>query len=273
MGLERYDGGSEYVEADRLQKLARRIMWVQKRLQDRNNTAGPLRAFHAKIRLGVENAKLVIPDDVPPELQVGFIRAGAEYPATVRLSNASGSVQPDHKRDMRGIGLRVRVSDAETHDFLLTNGPVSHARNGTEFVKFAEALAGSRLKLPFRLLFGLGPFTSIRMFLNVLKYARAGIGSLADETYWSRGALKWGPELCGRLKLAPPNNGAPSHAREDAKSLPDYLRADIADRLRTAMSCSTCSFSGSLTKHARRSKTRRSCGKNRCRRSFASRGW
>jgi hypothetical protein len=229
---ERYDGGDPYAEADRLADLAARIMWVQKRQQARAGAARPLRAFHAKIHLGVENARLVIPDDVPPELQVGFVRPGAEYPATVRVSNAAGAIRPDYGRDMRGVALRIAVSPAEHHDFLLTNGPVSHARDGTEFIRFAEALAGSRLKLPFRLLFGLGPFTTVRMVRNLLRHARAGVGSLATETYWGRGAMRWGPVLCGRLKLAPADGFGPTAAPPDAKALPDYLRADLADRLR-----------------------------------------
>jgi hypothetical protein len=231
MCKERYDGGDAYTEADRLQALAKRILWVQKRLQERNRTAHPLRAFHAKIRLGVENARLVIDPAIPAQWQVGFAQPAREYPAVVRLSNASGSLQPDYKRDMRGVAVRIQVSEAEYHDFLLTNGPVSHARNGNEFVAFAEALAGSRLKLPFRLLFGLGPFTTLRMVRTLLRHARAGIGSLATETYWSRGALRWGG-ACGRLKLAPAGGAGRTDAPPAAKYQPDYLRTEMADRLR-----------------------------------------
>src|SRR5262249_12111775 len=128
---ERYDGGDAYTEADRLSELAKRIMWVQKRLQGRGHQAHILRAFHAKIRLGVENAVLEVRPDLPDAYRVAFFHPGQRFAATVRISNASGSVQPDGKRDMRGIAVRVKVSDTEYHDFLMTNGPASHARNGT----------------------------------------------------------------------------------------------------------------------------------------------
>jgi hypothetical protein len=178
----------------------------------------------------VTNARLEIRADLPDLLRVGYFVSGQAYDGCiVRLSNASGSIQPDAKKDMRGIAVRVKVSDTECHDLLLTNGPVSHARNGTEFVAFAEALAGNRLLLPCRLLFNLGPFTSLRMLRNVMHYARANIDSLAAETYWSRGALRWGPLTCGRLKLAPVKYAALPDP--PSKSNPDYLRIDLARRL------------------------------------------
>jgi hypothetical protein len=227
---EKYDGGDPCIEADRLQDLGRRILWVQKRLQERGHLAHPLRAFHAKIRLGIENARVEIRPDLPDDLQHGYFLPEKTYEnVTVRLSNASGSVQPDGKKDMRGIALRVPVSDAECHDLLLTNSPVSHARNGTEFVAFAEALVGSRLLLLWRFLFNVGPFTTLRMLGNVLKYATANIDSLAGQTYWSRGALRWGDRAFGRLKLAPANYAPPAKPLD--KTNPDYLRADLAQRL------------------------------------------
>jgi hypothetical protein len=228
--VEKYEDDDPFVEADKLQELGKRILWVQKRLQERGHLAHPLRAFHAKIRLGIENARLEIRTDLPADLQHDYFLPGKTYGnVTVRLSNASGSIQPDGKRDMRGIALRVRVSDTQCHDLLLTNGPVSHARNGTEFVAFAEALAGSRLLLPWRLLLNLGPFTTLRMFRNVLKYATANIDSLAGQTYWSRGAILWGERACGRLKLAPINYVVPAQRLD--KTHPDYLRAELAERL------------------------------------------
>lgn len=228
---ERYEGGDPYAEADRLHKLGERILWIQKRLQERDRSSLPRRAFHSKIRMGVENAQLEVHPDLPAALRVGFIQPNKVYPVTVRLSNASGSVQHDAKKDMRGIALRVKVSDAEYHDLLLTNGPVSHARNGTEFVAFAAALAGSRLRLPFRLLFGLGLLTSVRMFRNVMRYATAKIDSLATETYWGRGAMRWDTQA-GRLKLVPVPAAAPPAPPD--KAHPDYLRTELADRLRAA---------------------------------------
>jgi len=225
---ESYYGNDAYAESDQLLGLSKEILWIQKRLQKRNGTGRPLRAFHAKIRLGVRNARLEVRSDLDGALAVGFFQAGSSHSCTVRLSNASGSIQPDAKRDMRGIAVRIAVSNDEHHDLLLTNGPVSHARDGKEFVAFARALAGRKIALPFRLAVGVGLRGSIRIFKNLKRFARAEIDSLAQETYWSRGAMRWGDQ-CGRLKLAPVAGAGPTRP---PKSHPDYLRMELADRLR-----------------------------------------
>src|SRR4051812_17834854 len=148
---EGYDGGS--AEAERLifAGLARDILDVQLKLKKRSGASDVERAFHAKSVLGVVDARLRVRDDIPADLIVGYVRPGAEYAATVRLSNAHGTRQPDHRPDMRGAALRIQVSEAEQHDLLMTNFPVAHARNARQFVAFAEAMAGSRLLLLPRL--------------------------------------------------------------------------------------------------------------------------
>ena len=81
----------------------------------------------------------------PPDLRVEFAQPNAAYPTVVRFSNASGSGQPDFKPDLRGVALRVQVPPDRQHDLLMTNYPVSHARDAYQFVKFATATAGGRL--------------------------------------------------------------------------------------------------------------------------------
>ena len=138
---ERPEGGSVEAERALFDQLGKRIMLVQLKNQKKAKAPGVARAFHAKTVLGVENARLRVLDDIPADLCVGFVQPGAEYPTTVRLSNASGTPQADHAGDMRGMALRVRVSPDEQHDLLATNFPVSHARDAKQFVAFAEAMA------------------------------------------------------------------------------------------------------------------------------------
>ena len=52
------------------------------------------------------------------------------------------SAQADTEPDLRGVALRVQVSPEESHDLLMTNYPVSHARDAHQFVEFAKATAG-----------------------------------------------------------------------------------------------------------------------------------
>lgn len=194
---EQYEGGSPEAERLVFERLARELMKVQ--VKNRQAGGGGIsRTFHAKAPVAVENARLRFHDDLPAALRGGFAQPGAEYPATVRLSNASGVRQGDGSPDLRGAAVRVRVSEGESHDLLATSYPVSHARNAREFVAFAKAMAGARnrvqkafglfVKLPLAV--GLG--TANRMRRNVQAATRHTVNSLASETYWSRGAILWG---------------------------------------------------------------------------------
>jgi hypothetical protein len=226
---ETYEGGSPEAERLLFEQLAREIMAVQFKTSKRHKASTIHRAFHAKILLGVTNASLRISHDLPSTFQVGYFQPGAEYQATVRLSNANGTPRADSQRDMRGAAVRIKVSDTEWHDLLMTNFPVSHARNARQFVAFAQAMAGSKLLLLPRLLRRVGLSEMIRMFRNVLKASRRPVSSLARETYWSRGAMLWGNDPV-RYLLRPrqdaPNSSGPS--QHD----PDYLHHEIAHRLR-----------------------------------------
>ena len=143
--------------------------------------------------------------DLPADLAAGFVQAGARYPVIVRISNAANRPGPDNAPDMRGIALRIKVSAIEQHDLLATNYHVSHARNARQFVRFAVATAGgtvSRLVGIAGLVFSEGLSETIRMLRNVAA-ARRKIKSVALETYWSRGAMLWGPNLAVRFLLRP----------------------------------------------------------------------
>ncbi|MFH8404011.1 peroxidase family protein [Streptomyces sp. NPDC018019] len=234
---ETYEGGSPEAERLVFEELARQLMAVQ--LKNRGNGAhGVERAFHAKAALGVENARLRFDEELPATLASGWVQPGAQYPAVVRLSNASGTAQPDTAPDLRGIAVRVEVSAQETHDLLATNFPVSHARDAREFVAFAKAMAGARspvqkafgllVKLPLAVGWG----TATRMRRNVRAATRHVVGSLARETYWSRGAILWGEAGPVRYQLRPAPGGAPA-PRPDRHD-PDLLRHELAGRLALA---------------------------------------
>lgn len=234
---ERYEGGSPEAERQVFERLAKDLMAVQ--LKNRRADGGRItRAFHAKAPLAVENARLRFHNDLPADLCVGFARPGAEYPATVRLSNASGIRQGDGAPDLRGAAVRVRVSEQESHDLLATSYPVSHARDAREFVAFAKAMAGARsplhkafglfVKLPLAV--GLG--TANRMRRTVRAATRRAVTSLAGETYWSRGAIVWGEAGPVRYLLRPAPGSPP--ALPPDRTDPDFLHREIAQRLAKA---------------------------------------
>jgi hypothetical protein len=231
---EQYLGGSPERERVAFEALATDIMRVQ--LKNRRAARahgvrqGVDRAVHVKATFAVDDAELTFLD-LPPDLEVGFARSRAEYSALVRFSNAAGTVRPDAHKDLRGIAIRVTTPEGEQHDLLATNYPVSHARNAEQFVRFAVATAGGRVSKIFglaRLVVSCGPRETVRMLLNVRK-ALTTIGSIATETYWSRGAIAWGDTLAVRYLLKPvlERPDVPPPARDD----PDFLSHEIAQRL------------------------------------------
>ena len=138
---EQYVGGSPDRERVAFEALATEIMRVQlknrKAARAHGVRHGVDRAFHAKTTFAVDDAELVF-HHLPPDLEVGFARSGAVYPALVRFSNAAGTVRPDADKDLRGVALRVTTPTGEQHDLLATNFPVSHARDARQFVRFAR---------------------------------------------------------------------------------------------------------------------------------------
>ena len=228
-------GGSPEAERAEFDKLARDIMRVQLKTAKTASAHGvphPVdRAVHAKPTLATDRAELTFPD-LPEDLRAGFAQPGRTYPTVVRFSNASPTGQPDVKQDLRGVALRVQVSPEESHDLLATNFPVSHARNARQFVEFLKATTGSPLSKALgmlRLIWLYGLRETVRMLKNVLKGRRRTVSSVATETYWSRGAYRWGPTLAVRflLRPAPDTVPAPGPPKDD----PNYLSTEAARRL------------------------------------------
>jgi len=233
---ERYAGGSPEAESTQFEALARGIIEVQSKVRKRISGHGVphaiARAFHAKATLAVDDAELRFRDDLAADLRAGFAQPGAKYRAIVRFSNASGSAEPDYAPDLRGVALRIEVDDGTSHDLLATNFPVSHARDARQFVEFAKATAGggvSRIVGLVRLAALFGPRETIRMVRNVTAARKRRVSSVFTESYWSRGAMTWGPTLAVRFLLRPaPETGAgPAPSTSD----PAYLSHEAATRL------------------------------------------
>jgi len=232
---ETFQGGSPEAERTQFAAYAVTIMEAQARSQKKASAHGvphpPARTLHVKATLALEDAELRFRDDLPQELSHGFAQAGAAYRTTVRFSNAANTGEPDFKPDLRGVALRVHVDETTVHDLLMTNFAVSHARDARQFVEFARATAGgpaAQLGGLARLVRLFGARETIRMLKNVFTARRHQPGSVFTETYWSRGALRWGPTLAVRYLLRP-TSGTPGG--NPSTTDPSYLSADAARRL------------------------------------------
>jgi hypothetical protein len=228
---EEYAGGSPEAERVEFERLALDIMRVQLKVKERAKTSTVQRTFHAKAVFAAKDAELCFVEDLPADLCAGFAQPGKRYPTIVRLSNADGAGQADYKPDLRGIALRVQVDDETSHDLLATNFPVSHARSARQFVAFAKATAGGtigRIMGIAGLCFKFGLSETARMVRNVTK-ARRTVRSLALQTYWSRGAIRWGETLAVRYHFRPDVAAVPAGA--PVAQDPNFLSKEFTRRL------------------------------------------
>lgn len=231
--------GSPEAEDQAFKKYTDDIRLVQERNQQKSEPHTIRRAFHAKVHAGITNAEFRIDPDIPQHLQHGIFQPGKSYPADVRLSNASGLVQPDIKNDLRGLAVRIFSTDEHgekrINDLLMTSAPVSHARNAYQFMAFAKAASSSPTWLmPLRLVFAVGIGETIRMLSNLIRYSARRVTSLATETYWSRGPFQLG-EAALHFHFKPSDKTPAAPAIKSAELSDNYLRDELINRLENGL--------------------------------------
>lgn len=218
--------------ADRVQKMqitARAI--AQKR--DRNM---PLRrGFHAK-GTGVR-AKFQINSDIPNRLQVGLFQPGVSYDALVRFSNARGEVLGDLSKDQRGVAIRLTTKVGKTlapddiadiQDFLMTNTPISFARNPLQFIEVGEILLGGIGNVIPRLVRKYG-FKEARRILGVFLAPIISFKPLQMNQYWSRTSYQFG-QFAVRYLIRPSAGSATWSTSRQLAEVLRSLRQDAAQR-------------------------------------------
>ena len=185
-----------------LNNLAERMKRMQlkatAKAKKQNPSATLKRGFHAK-GTGVR-AKFQIKSDIPKHLQVGLFQPNAEYNALVRFSNARGEVLGDLAKDQRGAAIRIKTvqskelapNDYENiQDFLMTNTPISFARNPVQFIEVGEILLDGIAKVIPSLIKKYG-FTEARRILGVFLAPIVSFKPLQMNQYWSRTSFKFG---------------------------------------------------------------------------------
>lgn len=201
--------------------------------------SGPVgRALHAKGQLGLRGDFTVLPD-IPEHARVGPFASPTTYPAYVRYSNGSGSVQPDGKPDVRGVAVKLvgvpgkkiiaGLEDAKTQDFLAIRSPSTPFRDADEFVSLVRATATPALALP-RLLWAFGPIRTFGLIKQLTASLKQPMTSLATTAYFSALPIKLGPHAI-HYALAPQAR-AVSPNGDGGRKPPDYLADELAQRLR-----------------------------------------
>jgi catalase len=231
----------------RMQDKARRIA------QRRDPSATLKRGFHAK-GTGAR-AQFKVRSDLPEKFRVGLFQPGAHYDALVRFSNARGEVLGDLSKDQRGIALRLKTTpgralsfddDSDIQDFLMTNTPVSFARNPDQFIEVGEILLdGTRNVIPNLVKrYGL---REARRILGVFLAPIISFKPLQMNRYWSRTSYQLGAFPV--RYLIRPIDGSEIWSttrqitevlrslRHDAFQRENYMREKLQDALREGAVC------------------------------------
>lgn len=139
-------------EQDYTDDLLRRL---KKQLIDEHPDGLMPRDAHPKMH-GLVQAEFTVHADIPAVLRVGVFAESRTYAAWVRFSNASGTIQPDAKRDIRGMAIKLvgvtgekilgaagDVDAAGEQDFLLITTDVFLCPDLQCFLGMVRALQGS----------------------------------------------------------------------------------------------------------------------------------
>jgi catalase len=191
--------------AERIQKMQTKAREIA---QKKNPGVALRRGFHAK-GIGVRGKFQVLPD-IPKNLQVGLFQPNATFDALVRFSNARGEVLGDLSKDQRGVAIRLKTNptvnispedDRNIQDFLMTNTPISFARNPVQFIEVGEILLGGIPNVFPRLVQKYG-FKEARRILGVFLAPIISFKPYQENTYWSRTSYKFG-EYAVRYLIRP----------------------------------------------------------------------
>lgn len=152
--------------------------------------------------VGCVKAEFTVEPDLPEELRVGVFKEPRTYPAYIRFSNSSTTIQPDIKRDARGMAIKLLGVAGEkllenerqetTQDFLVVSIPQFINHNVVDFYELIHAVAGGTLKI---LAFIFNPFNShLRVLWNVANSFKKH-SNLLEVRFWSTVPYQFGSEV------------------------------------------------------------------------------
>ena len=201
------------------------------------------RGQHAKAT-GCVRGVFTIRDDVPDDLRHGvFKQPNQSFPAIVRFSNSSATLDPDGSAAARGMAVKLlhvdgtpAIPDTDHHsqDFLTVNHPVFPFATAAEYMKLfdnrATPVVGDLLAAAWFALFHPGHLTSVVEIITETV-------SSPLVTYWSGSPYWLGPPgttggRAVKYSLVPQFEGIvpPGDPKEKTD---DYLRQALAHYLRT----------------------------------------
>jgi hypothetical protein len=169
------------------------------------------RDAHPK-NLACLQAEFIVEPGIPAEFKVGIFEFPQTFPAWIRISSASGNIQSDKVKDLRGFAIKImgvkgerfqtQNGEKETQDFLLLSHPTMPLGTVRLFhdavyytIKWHLLVFASRLILS-------GNYDII----SELSTARQNQTSPLDIRYWSTTPYLCGTDHVVKYSLVPASN-------------------------------------------------------------------
>ena len=166
---------------------------------------------------GCVRAEFRIDADVPAKLRHGVFAEPRTFPAWIRFSNGAPKAQSDHRRDQRGMAIKLLdvpgpkvLEDERTRRRRIwcSQAPHDLIRSISDYVRFVTA---AEKKPAFRVLgffFGWNPLSwklhDFRALLSTLEHAANPLGI----RYWSQTPYRLGPHTVNLLCAPAPSGRA-----------------------------------------------------------------
>ena len=157
------------------------------------------RQAHPKEHGLVQAEFIVNPAELNEDLRVGVFAEKKRYPAWIRFSSFNTKIQPDYKKDVRGMAIKLtevpghKLLSAELHsetqDFLLVSNETFSAKNVHQFQKLVRGVTGGKKGI---LKFLANPLNWAVFFRAISEFVR--VSNLLQIPYWSTTPYQFGSE-------------------------------------------------------------------------------
>jgi len=191
MPTEKLELATEYPTPDESEYTEKLAAVLKQKVADSYPPGKTLRDAHPKEH-GCVMGEFIIEPELPPEWRVGVFKEARSYPAIIRFSNASPTVQPDYKKDCRGMAIKLLGVEGEkllqndanglTLDFITISFDSFFSKDPRDLYIFTKAFFSGTLGA---LWYFFNPFNPhLGTFLSIFRSAQRHTSPL-DIRYWS----------------------------------------------------------------------------------------
>lgn len=215
--------GQEYPPPNEQAHIDSLIRQLRAKMERDYASSRTLRDAHPKMH-GCVHAELSIEPNLPEHLRIGIFARRQTFPAWVRFSNASGTVAPDSKGDIRGVAIKLmdvagqklemHAADDTTHDLLLISDSRFLTKDVAQFDGLVAALTGGLAKVAWFCL--THPRAARNLFLSLKRFSNPlGIRYFSAAPYLlGSHAVKYSLVPHDALNAPVPNNASADYLRE-----------------------------------------------------------